>query len=266
VAGFGSLLLQGFTPVLVAPAAGVGRVHADHRDSAADRHADQPIPELGGGNSSDVATQSFPPFSAAEGFPAGGAGVGEVEILRHDRRAVVLLGVIEQGGDRRAYPTIALGSTEARGEHFDAGRLADRITVCVGHANSEVAVVEVDPQHPPAAQFIKRGCGFGGGLSGRVEVPAVTEGVVVDVVAHRPAASDSIGPLITSVTNTYRRSDHHMRTEPGYQSGRCLDSQLAVVGNADGLLPPALPDSPSAVTNVRAASQRSRHCCAVMCA
>jgi hypothetical protein len=104
---FGSLLLQGFAPVLSTPAAGVGRVHPDHGDPAAAGHTGQPGPEPGGGNTGYRAAQSLSAVTAAEGFPAGGARVGEVEVLDHQRRAVVLLGVIEQIGDGRTHPPVA---------------------------------------------------------------------------------------------------------------------------------------------------------------
>jgi hypothetical protein len=84
-------LSQGFAPVLSTPAAGVGRVHPDHGDPAAAGHTGQPGPEPGGGNTGYRAAQSLSAVTAAEGFPAGGARVGEVEVLDHQRRAVVLL-------------------------------------------------------------------------------------------------------------------------------------------------------------------------------
>ena len=85
---FGSLLLQGCAPVLIAPLAGVGGIHPDHRDAAAGRHGDQPSPEPRGGDTSHGAAQSLSAFPAAQGFPAGGPRVGEVQILDHDRRAL----------------------------------------------------------------------------------------------------------------------------------------------------------------------------------
>jgi hypothetical protein len=46
----GSLLLQGFHPVLGAPLAGVGRADTDHRDAAARGHTGQAITESSGGS------------------------------------------------------------------------------------------------------------------------------------------------------------------------------------------------------------------------
>ena len=80
----GRLLLQGLTQVLIAPPAGVGGINADDRDPAAGGHRGQPVPELRGGDTGDGAPEGLPALSATHGFPAGGAGVGEVEILHHD--------------------------------------------------------------------------------------------------------------------------------------------------------------------------------------
>jgi hypothetical protein len=48
--------------VLVAPLAGVGRIHTDHRDATASRHGGQPITELSGGDTDHGAAQSFAPL------------------------------------------------------------------------------------------------------------------------------------------------------------------------------------------------------------
>ncbi len=93
--------------MLGAPAAGVGRIHPDHRDAAAGGHGGQPVAELGGRDTGNGAAQPFAALTAAQGFAAGGARVGEIKVLHHDRRAILLLGVIKQLGDRRAHPPIA---------------------------------------------------------------------------------------------------------------------------------------------------------------
>jgi hypothetical protein len=92
---------------LGAPAAGVGRVHADHRDAAAAGHAGQPGTELSGRDASDGAAQLLSPLPTAQRFPTGGARVGEIKILDHDRRAVLLAGQGEQHADRRTDPPVA---------------------------------------------------------------------------------------------------------------------------------------------------------------
>ena len=74
----GSLLLQRITPVLGAPLAGVGRIHPDHADTPAGSHAGQSMTESGGGDAGHGASQPVAAPAAAQGFPPGGAGVGEV--------------------------------------------------------------------------------------------------------------------------------------------------------------------------------------------
>ena len=78
----GGLLLQGFPPVLGAPAAGVGGVHPDHRQAAAGRHADQPISEPAGRYAGHDLAQPLGVFAAAEGLA----------LLAERRPDVVVLG------------------------------------------------------------------------------------------------------------------------------------------------------------------------------
>jgi hypothetical protein len=82
-------------PVLGAPAAGVGRVNPDDRGAAPGRHADQPGTELCGGDTRDGAAQPFTTLAAAQSLTPGGARIGEIEVLDHNRRAAAVLGVIE---------------------------------------------------------------------------------------------------------------------------------------------------------------------------
>jgi len=56
----GSPLLQRGAPVLGAPAAGVGRVHADDRDAAPGGHGGQPGAELAGGRCDARKSTRFP--------------------------------------------------------------------------------------------------------------------------------------------------------------------------------------------------------------
>jgi hypothetical protein len=93
----GNLLLPGFTPMLGAPGAGVGRVHTDDRDIATGGHPDQAVAELRGGDASHGAAKPFSLAAAAHAFPSGRARVGEVEVLHHHRCAVVLLGAMLAG-------------------------------------------------------------------------------------------------------------------------------------------------------------------------
>ncbi len=92
--------------MLVSPLAGVDGVHADDRHAASGGHTGQPIPEPSGGDAGDGAAQAFCAFPAAQGLAPGGPRVSEVEVLHHDRRTVVLLGVVKHGGDRGAHPPV----------------------------------------------------------------------------------------------------------------------------------------------------------------
>ena len=147
--------------MLGTPAARVGRIHPDHGDPATAGHTDQPGTETRGGDAGYRAAQSLSALSAAEGFPAGDARVGEVEVLHHHRRAVLLLGVIEQIGDGRAHPPIAVRRRQPGGNHLDAYRLTDRVARAVEHAGGQMVGVEVHTQHPPSSQFIELGHRFG---------------------------------------------------------------------------------------------------------
>jgi hypothetical protein len=58
------------------------------------RHRRQPAAELRGRYAGHGAAEPFAPRPTAHGLAAGGAGVGEVEILDHHRRTSVIAGVI----------------------------------------------------------------------------------------------------------------------------------------------------------------------------
>ena len=64
----GSLLLQGLTPMLIAPSAGrVGGVDSDYRSSASSRHSDHTSTKLGGvGHPGDDASEMFPARAASQ--------------------------------------------------------------------------------------------------------------------------------------------------------------------------------------------------------
>jgi hypothetical protein len=71
--------------MLGTPAAGVGRVDTDDRDPTASGHADQPDAETAGGDPGHGAAQPFAAGAATQGFAAGGARIGEVQVFHHDR-------------------------------------------------------------------------------------------------------------------------------------------------------------------------------------
>jgi hypothetical protein len=137
--------------VLVAPAAGVGGIHPDHGDAAPGGHRRQPGTKPGGGYTSDGAAQPFSAFATAKRISADCPRIGEVEVLHHDRRTVLLLGVIEHSRDRRAHPAITPRRRQPAGRHLDADRGADRVARRIEHTAGEMAVVEVHPEHPTVA-------------------------------------------------------------------------------------------------------------------
>ena len=151
--------------MLGTPAAGVGRIHPDDRDPAAGGHPGQPSAELSGRDASDGAAQSLSALSAAQGLAPGGARIGEVEVLHHDRRAVVLLGQVEQRADGRAHPSVALRRSQPRGIDRNRDGFADWITAAIKHAAREMIGIEVHTQHRPGTQVVELGHRRGAGLS-----------------------------------------------------------------------------------------------------
>jgi len=143
---FGSLLLEGFHPVLSAPFAGVGRVHPDHGDAAAGRHRGESGAELGGGDAGGGAAEPLPTCAAAHRVAADGAGIGDVEVLDHHRGALSVGGGIEQGGDRRPDRPVAWGCGQSGRVDGDPHRVPDRVPGSVAPTAGEVIGVEIDTQ------------------------------------------------------------------------------------------------------------------------
>ncbi len=97
--------------------------------------------------------------------------------------------------------------------------------------------VEIHGQHRRAAQLCEVGHRFsGGGLPGRVQIPACPRGVVADVVAHRVSRRHPGPPLLAAVVEVHRRVDHQMATELLGQRGGHLDPQPARLIDADSLI------------------------------
>ncbi|MDT5184366.1 MAG: hypothetical protein QOI29_2524 [Mycobacterium sp.] len=76
--------------MVVSPFAGVGRIDADDGDATPGGHGGQPGAKLRGGDASHGGAQPFPAAATAQGFPPGGAGIGEIKVLRHNRRTALL--------------------------------------------------------------------------------------------------------------------------------------------------------------------------------
>jgi hypothetical protein len=73
--------------MLGAPLAGVGGIDTDDRDAAAGGHGGQAGAEARRGDTSHGAPEPFPTLAAAHRVTAGGAGIGEIEVLDDHRRA-----------------------------------------------------------------------------------------------------------------------------------------------------------------------------------
>ena len=236
----GSLLLKGCAPVLGAPAAGVGRIHPDDRDPAPRGHAAQPGAEPSGGDASNGAAQPFPALATAEGFPAGGARVGEVQVLHHDRRAALPVGQLKQRADGRAHPPIAPRCSQPSGFDRDGDGFTDRVARRVEHTRGQMVGIEVHTQHWPGAQFVELRHRLGRGFPGRVQIPPPAVGVVGDVVAHRLSRAHPRPPVGAAVAELHRRGDHQVRTELVDEGGGHLDTQSARLIDADGFVPAGL--------------------------
>ncbi|MCU1696046.1 MAG: hypothetical protein JWR34_2109 [Mycobacterium sp.] len=223
--------------MLGTPLTGVRRVHPDHRDPTTMRHRCQSGAELTGGDPSYGAAEPFAPCPAAHGVAAGGAGVGEVEVLDYHRGAVVLVAAVEQGGDRRPDSSVPARCGQTR--RLDGNRQgnSDGVSRRVEHAAGQVIGVQINSQHRPAAQLLDRRR-LGGDVlfPGGVQVPAAFGRVVADVVAHCAAARDALGPLLTAVGEPHRCCDLKVRAELGDQRGGHLDPQLACLIDPDGFV------------------------------
>jgi hypothetical protein len=73
-------------------------------------------------------------------------------------------------------------------------------------------------------------------LPGGIQIPTVLGRVVADVVAHRPAARDPVGPLLAAVREPDGCSDLQVRPELGGQRGGHLDPQPAGLIDPDRLI------------------------------
>lgn len=168
-----------------------------------------------------------------EGFAAGGAGISEIEVFHHDRRAIAVHGLVEQCGDRRADPPIAVACPQAGSGGGDRRRRTDRVPAGIQHAHGEVISVEIHTEYVAVAPFVEltdRGwCSPPGG----VQIPAGTLRVECDVVAHRSAIGNPLTPLLAAVVEHHRHGDLQMRAELVGQSGRDFDPQLTVRVDAD---------------------------------
>ena len=87
--------------------------------------------------------------------------------------------------------------------------------------------------------------------------------VVADVVTHR-CRTDTRTHHSARGSETHRRGDRQMGAESVGEGPGHLDASRPASSTRMVSFPPALPDSPSAVKNIRAASHLLRHCWSVM--
>jgi len=119
-------------------------------------HADQQVPEPAGRHPSHDPAEGLATPAAAEGLPAGAAGLGEVEVLDCQRAAAVRFGEPEQLGDRGAEPAIAgAGGLPVEVERDRVG-LAEWVAGRIEDPGGEVVGVEVDPEAAMLAEFVQR--------------------------------------------------------------------------------------------------------------
>jgi len=107
---------------------------------------------VGTGHSS---AKSSPTTAGAQCFPAGDAGVGEVEVFHHDRRAVVVEGQVEQRGDRGLNLPITARCPQTRRLDRDGDGFSDRVPRGIQHTSGEVVGVQLHTQHPASSQRLK---------------------------------------------------------------------------------------------------------------
>jgi hypothetical protein len=110
-AGIRRTVTERFEPMFGTPAAGVGRVNGDHRESGVGSHLGQAVAELGGRDTGDEPPERTPtttPRGASPAvFTADGSGFGEVEVLDHDRAGAVTVGERQQFGHGLTQPPVS---------------------------------------------------------------------------------------------------------------------------------------------------------------
>ncbi len=197
--------------------------------------------------------------AGSRALAALGAGLGEVEVLDHDRPRAVLPGGGDQAADRGPQPPVPGGGGQPGQVQRHRERDAEHVPVRRDDGDGEVAGVDVDRHHrvraavPPAT---------GRGRAATFHDPSRYQrpeaGSQRDVVADR-AGGGLGGDLVAPVGELDRARQPVPAVGPVRQvreRGGELDFQPALVGVATGSsrCPRPCPASPSAVRNRRAAS------------
>jgi hypothetical protein len=92
-----------------------------------------------------------------------GAGLGEVEVLDHDRPRAVLAGGGDQAADGGAEPPVAGGGGPPGQVQRHRERHAEHVPVRCDDGDGQVAGVQVDGDDREPPQFGQRRDGTGGG-------------------------------------------------------------------------------------------------------
>ncbi len=229
-----SLMLKRGEPVLRRPPGGAGGVDGDHRESRVEGHLGEPVPEPGRGDAGHQCPE--PPTAAAARravpgtFPAQGPGLGEVQVLDHDRACPVLPGCADQGGDGGPDAAVPLAGGQPGQGKGDRDREADGVPVGGERPGGEVPGVHVDRDHRVRAEFCEVRGGAGRRLPARVQVPAPGARVQADVVADRPGRGLR-RDLITPVGENDRARQAVPRASRAFStcSRRCLPNPSARV-------------------------------------
>jgi hypothetical protein len=150
----GVLLGEGLAPVLVAPDRRPARIHRYHGDALVGGHLREPVAELGRGEAGDGAAEPLPAPSTAHPLPAGLAGVGEVEVLDHHRRAATLTDDREQPADRRTQPPITSRSRHTVQVQRHVHGEPDRVAAAVDNPAGDMIGVDVHGQHPAGQRLV----------------------------------------------------------------------------------------------------------------
>ena len=159
------VLAQRGEPVLRSPPRAVSGINDHDGKSRVVSHLHQPLAQLPGGDAGDRAAERPAPPPAGRPAPVPFAalvpGLGEVDVLDHDRAGAVLAGGSDEAADGGAEPPVADGGGQPGQLQRHRERQAEHIPVGRDHSDPKVAGVQVDGHHRVAPQFRQRRDGTG---------------------------------------------------------------------------------------------------------
>ncbi|MEN4476685.1 hypothetical protein [Mycolicibacterium cosmeticum] len=192
---------QWFLPMLRTPFRRVSGVDRDDGDSGLGGHRQQSSAQSAGRHAGDDLTESEPAAVFLTGL-----GVSEVEILYRNGLDSVVCRPVQQLGESVSdlRVTMSGGAVELVSESaWDA----DRVAVWIQPPSGEVVGVHVYPDHLTRAQRLQGHGRDSCALPGRVQIPAVSVGVVVDAVGDGTIGCCPVGPFVAAVR------EHHCAGE-----------------------------------------------------